>query len=334
MKRLLFIVFFPPLLIWGGLWVFASTGVSQAIESNLKGKNFDGMVVTVNNSTINGFPTSLDVVLTDLEAKAENPALHWHAPIIRVNFDVFSPTNVKVAAPGKHTIRTAVGDVILDADVADVTARLLLENALPLGDVSAEFKSVELRSADESGIDLEGLTGTLRRIENASYSLDIIIDNFVFTDILDADIKANLPVIYQTIENLNANAILELNRDLNRFTLGESAFPQLNGIKDFKAITKLGNSPLILTGDFEVDKKGLLTGPLKVRVENWQQLYQAAIESGLVPKDIQVFLSNVLNQWSKATDEKDVIELPLQLKNGYIALGIFQLGFVPGYPKI
>ncbi|WP_223427374.1 DUF2125 domain-containing protein [Tateyamaria pelophila] len=334
MKRLLFIVLLLPLLVWGVLWVFASTAVSQAIESNLKGRSFDGVAVNVNEYTVSGFPTSLNVTLTNLEAVTKDPILSWQVPIIRANFDVFNPTQVKLAAPGEHNIRTAIGDAILNADVVDVTARLILENALPLGDVSVDLKSVELRSADESGIDLERLTGTFRRIESAKYGLDVFVDNLLFADVLDPDFKDKLPAMYQSIENLNAQAVLGLDRDLNRFLLDETASLRLTTITDFKALTKLGESPLILAGDFELDEQGLLTGPLTVRVENWRQLHQVAIENGLIPQDIQGFVSDVLNQWSQMADEEDIIELPLQLKSGYIVLGMLRLGFVPGYSKI
>ncbi|TMV09914.1 DUF2125 domain-containing protein [Ruegeria sediminis] len=136
---------------------------------------------------------------------------------------------------------------------------------------------------------------------------------------------ASLP---QEFETLQLDMTVRFDKPWDRSALEERR-PQPVVIDLALAEAKWGALRLFATGELNVDAQGVPTGEIALKAENWRDMVAMANAAGVLPDQAIDPVNRVLNLLAGLGGNPNALDVLLNFRNGYMALGPIPLGPAP-----
>ncbi len=328
MRRLVRVLIFLA-VVWSGYWALAGYGVRSAIAGWFAHQQNLGWQADYSDLEIAGYPwhhkTRLNhVALADpVNGTAwsadwiefQNPAIWPGRQILR-----FAETPQRLSYFDQTAIIRADGlqaELNLRPGVA-----LELENmALSSGAWSVTQGGTDIAAGKSLGLIME------QGVPPETYAIRVSSDAFTPGEDLRALMRsaASLPQAFKTLE-LDMNVTFDKTWDRSAL---EERRPQPRMIDLHLAEVQWGELRLFATGELEVDDQGIPVGEIAIKAENWRDMIAMANAAGALPDQAVDPVTRALNLLAGLGGNPNALDLQLNFRDGFVALGPLPLGPAP-----
>ncbi|MHA6324850.1 DUF2125 domain-containing protein [Roseivivax sp. CAU 1753] len=307
MKKLILVVVAAALL-WSGAWFWQARALRGEIDAWFAAKRADGWVAEAADISVHGFPNRLDARFEELVLEPR-PGLRWEVPKLQVMQLVYDPEHLIIAALGGQRLEFNGEQITIDGD--GLRASAVSEDGT-LDRIAIEAARLDLIRNGRSNIYLRDLGGTLNRLPGQPETWRLAL--------AAAPVGPDAPKAGD--ERISLDATLGLAGAL-------SAAAQLQTIALDGLTYRSGGAGLSLSGDFEIDDKRRLSGPLTLDAEQWRTLLARAGQEGRLPQEVVPLLENVFNVVAGLSGSGDDLDLTLRIDKGRVSLGPLTIGRLP-----
>ena len=315
MKKLLFVIV-AAALAWSGYWFFQANALKTAIDDWKAREIAAGRDVSYSDVTVAGFPNRLDTTFTDLVIANPDTGWSWSAPQFQILRMVYSDRQMIFAFPNSQQITNGSNNWTITSERLLASFRRDGDDALIRFIAEAPFLNIE--SSD-------GTSTALAAVNFAIEQTDV--EPGLYRAILSADAAARSDEA--TVDGLTAQSELRFAAPL---TPGKDR-PTIQQINLKSAEYGLGDTRITLDGEFDVDKRGRLTGDLAFETENWRALLEQAQDEWGLGRDGVRFLNDVLTLVASLQGNRDQLNVKLRLNKGVVSLGPLPVGQIPPIPQ-
>ncbi len=160
-----------------------------------------------------------------------------------------------------------------------------------------------------------------------SYNISAKIDGFTPGEELRRLMRSasSLP---QSFETLELDTFITFDKPWDRSAL-EQGRPQPVAIDLRLAEVKWGELRLFATGELDVDQQGIPTGEIAVKAENWRDMVAMANAAGALPDQAVDPVTRALGFMAGLGGNPNALDLQLNFRDGFVALGPLPLGPAP-----
>ncbi|MBY6082387.1 DUF2125 domain-containing protein [Ruegeria arenilitoris] len=328
MRRLVRVFIFLAIL-WGGYWAIAGYGLRSAITGWFAHQQDLGWQADYSDVEIAGFPLHHVTRLNSVALADPVNGTAWSADWIEFE----SPA----IWPGRQILRFA--DTPQRLSYFDQTAIILadsLQAELNLRPgVALELEKMALTSGNwsvtQDGTDMAAGQSLALVMEQGtqpeSYAIGVSSDAFTPGEDLRALMRtaASLPQAFDTLE-LDMNVTFDKTWDRSAL---EERRPQPRLIDLHLAEVQWGELRLFATGELEVDEQGIPVGEIAVKAENWRDMIAMANAAGALPDQAVDPVTRALNLLAGLGGNPNALDLQLNFRDGFVALGPLPLGPAP-----
>ncbi|SHI88451.1 hypothetical protein SAMN05444404_0914 [Ruegeria lacuscaerulensis ITI-1157] len=317
---------------WSAYWAIAGYGLRSAITGWFDRQQALGWQADFSDVRMAGYPLRH-------RTRLNNPALAdpvngtaWSADWIEFE----SPA----VWPGRQVLRFA--DTPQRLSYFDQTATIRAENMqaelhLRPG-IALELEKMALTAGPWSivraGTDIAAggaldLVMALAETPDTPETYDIRFSSEAFTP--GSELRAlmrtatSLPQAFGTLE---MDMTVTFDKVWNRSAL-EQARPQPRVIDLHLAEVTWGELRLFAAGKLDVDASGVPTGEVAIKAENWRDMIAMANAAGALPDQAVDPVTRALNLLAGLGGNPDALDLQLNFRDGFVALGPLPLGPAP-----
>ncbi|WP_171181321.1 DUF2125 domain-containing protein [Ruegeria sp. HKCCA4633] len=160
-----------------------------------------------------------------------------------------------------------------------------------------------------------------------AYNMAVRVDGFAPGDEL-RDLMKSAASLPQAFDTLELDMVATFSKPWDRSAL-EQGRPQPVRIDLKLAEAKWGGLRLFATGALDVDEQGIPTGEIAVKAENWRDMIAMANAAGALPDQAVDPVTRALNFMAGLGGNPNALDLQLNLRDGFVALGPLPLGPAP-----
>lgn len=160
-----------------------------------------------------------------------------------------------------------------------------------------------------------------------SYGITAKIDGFTPGDDLRR-LMRSASTLPQSFETLEMDMFVTFDKPWDRTAL-EQRRPQPVAIDLRLAEMKWGELRLFATGELEVDEQGIPTGEIAMKAENWRDMIAMANAAGALPDRAVDPVTRALGFMAGLGGNPNALDLQLNFRDGFVALGPLPLGPAP-----
>ncbi|WP_171235975.1 DUF2125 domain-containing protein [Ruegeria sp. HKCCA6837] len=160
-----------------------------------------------------------------------------------------------------------------------------------------------------------------------AYYMAVRVDGFAPGDEL-RDLMKSATSLPQAFETLELDMVATFSKPWDRSAL-EQGRPQPVRIDLKLAEAKWGGLRLFATGALDVDEQGIPTGEIAVKAENWRDMIAMANAAGALPDQAVDPVTRALNFMAGLGGNPNALDLQLNFRDGFVALGPLPLGPAP-----
>ncbi|MGV6803972.1 MAG: DUF2125 domain-containing protein [Ruegeria sp.] len=328
MRRLVRVLIFLA-IVWSAYWAIAGYGLRSAITGWFEHQRELGWQADFSSVEVAGYPQQHRTRLNNVALADPVNGTAWSADWIEFQSPAVWPGRQMLGfASTPQRLSYFDQTAIIKAD------KLLAELNLRPG-VALELEKMALTSGPWS-VAHEG-TNTA-----AGASLDMIMEQtdtpeaYTIRGSSDAfapgeDLRslmrsaATLPQAFETLE-LDMNVTFDKTWDRSAL---EERRPQPRLIDLHLAEIKWGGLRLFATGEVKVDEQGIPTGEVAIKAENWQDMVAMANAAGALPDQAVDPVTRALNLLAGLGGNPNALDLQLNFRDGFVALGPLPLGPAP-----
>lgn len=327
MKRLLVIILVL-MACWSLYWVMAMRGAKSGFENWFDARRADGWQAEYASLDINGFPNRIDATFDKPALADPATGLAWEADFLQIFALSYKPNHVIIVWP--RTQRLATPLARYDISSEDMRASVVMAPEASLPFERANLVAQAMAVTTEAGITtLDGLQAAAARLEGATseYRLSLNIDGFApaLPGPVTLRTSGALP---RQLEALRMDASVEFDRAWDLGAI-ESGRPQPTRIKLRLAEAKWGALEIAVAGDVSIDASGRPNGRLTIKARNWRDIIALLRQLKAVPDTWIDPLEQGLSLAAQMSGNRETLDLPLDFKNGKMALGPIPLGSAP-----
>ena len=322
----LVVIFLVGALIWMCWWAFGQLGYEKGLAAWVDDRRNAGWVANYAALDTRGFPNRFDTTLTDIELADPASGVAWSAPFVQFLSLAYKPHQVIAVLPERHRFSTPFQTV--EITHSDARASLFLEASTLLGLDRARLVSSDLKLASTTGAEMsldegrfaaEALPGA-----DHTYRVGAELLGLVPTDAAKEALDPG-GVLPQRIEAMRVDADLTFTAPWDRLAI-EEARPQLTRLKLKDLSARWGTVDFRAAGALDVDAAGVATGQITLRAEDWRRILDMAEAVGVLPPSSRGTVETALGLLA---GPGDVLDVPLNFRDGWISLGIIPLGEAP-----
>ena len=315
MKKLLFVIV-AAALAWSAFWFFQASALRSAIENWKDREIAAGRDVSYSDVKVAGFPNRLDTTFTDLTLANPDTGWSWTAPQFQILRMVYTDRQVIFAFPNSQVVSNGTTDWTITSE--RLLASLRRDRSDALVRFIAEAPFVNIDGSDDSAVALAAANFAIEQTEG---------DAGLYRASLSGDIAT--PSGEAAANSLLARSEL---RFASALVPGQDR-PAIQQINLIDGQYGLGETQLSLSGDFDVDKKGRMTGDLSLETLNWRAMLEQAEDNLGFGRDGMRFLNDVLTLVASFQGNKDQLNVTLRLNKGNVSLGPLPVGKLPRIPQ-
>ncbi|MEM6658569.1 MAG: DUF2125 domain-containing protein [Pseudomonadota bacterium] len=142
------------------------------------------------------------------------------------------------------------------------------------------------------------------------------------------DLMNSATTLPQAFETLELDMMVSFDKPWDRTAL-EISRPQPVSIDLRLAEIKWGELRLFAAGELSVDAQGIPTGEIALKAENWRDMIAMANAAGALPDQAVDPVTRALNFLAGLGGNPNALDLQLNFRDGFVALGPLPLGPAP-----
>ncbi|WP_171176094.1 DUF2125 domain-containing protein [Ruegeria sp. HKCCD8929] len=328
MGRLVRILIFIA-LAWSGYWYVAGYGLRSAIVAWFSAQEARGWQADYAEIATSGYPARHQTRLTSPALADPSSGTAWQAEWLELD----SPA----IWPGRQTMRFAETpqrlsylDQTAIVSARDMQAELHLQPgvALALERMALTSGPWSISREGEALASAGDLTLLMEQTETPeTYRIDLEAAAFSPGEDLRRLMRSStaLPRNFQT---LKADMTVRFDKRWDRSALEERR-PQPVRVDLALAEMKWGELRLFATGKLDVDTQGIPTGEVALKAENWREMLAMAHAAGALPDQAIDPATRVLNLLAGLGGNPNALDVQLNFRDGFVALGPIPLGPAP-----
>jgi hypothetical protein len=307
---------------WFGLWGVSAWTAKGNIEAWFEAQRAVGWDASYSDLSVRGFPSRVDVTLTDVHLMDPDRGTGWNAPFFQILGLSYKPGHHILIWPNQQELVLPQGRVSIDSTglraslIRSATGEILRANveaeALNIDGPDRAIAFTGLRAAAQTlpGTTTEALYRlgmTAQAMAGAQGPLSRGTDK---TDGLQIQAEVGFDRIWQ-IDALAGPRPQPRQIDLR---LAEYRFEGLE---------------MRLAGRLSVDPLGRATGETTLRAVNWREMLERARVNSHIPDGVATALESALSLAASLKGKPDTLDLSLAFEKGRMSLGQIPLGTGP-----
>lgn len=328
MRRLIRVFIFAA-VIWSAYWFIAGYGLRNAITawfdkqqelgwqaefSDVGTAGYPGHHITRLNSPALADPVTGTAWSADW-IEFQSPAIWPGRQVLR-----FADTPQRLSYYDQ-TATIQATDLKAELQLQPGVALLLEKMALTAGPWSVTDDNEALAGGETFGLMMEQTT------QPEIYQISARIDGFTPGDELRTLMRSatSLPQAFETLE---LDMATTFDKPWDRGAL-EHGRPQPVAIDLKLAELKWGELRLFAAGELDIDAQGIPTGEIAIQAENWRDMIAMANAAGALPDQAVDPVTRALNFMAGLGGNPSALDLQLNFRDGFVALGPLPLGPAP-----
>ncbi|WP_424831325.1 DUF2125 domain-containing protein [Ruegeria sp.] len=328
MRRLIRVFIFVA-IVWSAYWFIAGYGLRTAITSWFDQQQEQGWQADFSNVETAGYPAHHATRLTNPALADPVNGTAWSAEWIEFQ----SPA----IWPGRQVLRFA--DTPQRLSYFDQTATILADAlqaelqlqpgvALTLEKMALSSRAWSVTDDGQPLAAGDTLFLIMEQTETPeTYVIAARADGFTPGDNL-RDLMRSAKSLPQAFETLELDVTTTFDKPWDRSAL-EQGRPQPVAIDLQLAEVKWGELRLFATGQLDVDDQGIPTGEIAVKAENWRDMIAMANAAGALPDQAVDPVTRALNFMAGLGGNPNALDMQLNFRDGFVALGPLPLGPAP-----
>ena len=322
----LVVIFLFGTLVWMCWWAFGQFGYEKGLSAWVDDRRGAGWVAQYAALETRGFPNRFDTTITDIELADPATGVAWSAPFVQLLSLAYKPHQVIAVLPERHRFSTPFQTV--EITHAEARASLFLQASTLLGLDRARLVTSELKLVSTDGTEVlldEGrFAAEALPDEGHAYRVGAELLGLVPSE----PVKGTLDpggVLPSRVARLRVDADLAFDAPWDRLAI-EEARPQLTRLKLADLSARWGSVDFRAAGALDVDAAGVPTGQITIRAEDWRRILDMAEAVGVLPAASRGTLETAL---ALLAGGGDVLDVPLNFRDGWVSLGLIPLGEAP-----
>ncbi|MEX0285168.1 MAG: DUF2125 domain-containing protein [Paracoccaceae bacterium] len=324
MRIIIFII-----VAWSAYWFIAGFGLRNAITTWFDAQQEQGWQADFSDVETAGYP--LHHV-----TRLNNPALAdpvngtaWSADWIEFQSPAIWPGR-QVLRFADTPQRLSYFDQTATIEARDFQAELQLKPGVALTLEKMALTADQWLITDETEALAGGNTLALVMEQTTTpeaYMVSARMDGFTPGEDL-RDLMRSATTLPQSFETLELDMTATFDKAWDRSALEQSR-PQPVKIDLRLAEMKWGELRLFAAGELDVDPQGIPTGEIAVKAENWRDMIAMANAAGALPDQAVDPVTRALNFMAGLGGNPNALDLQLNFRDGFVALGPLPLGPAP-----
>ncbi|MEP3676593.1 DUF2125 domain-containing protein [Sulfitobacter sp.] len=309
-----------------GWWWLATSGLERSIAAFWERQRADGLEIRIADTVRAGFPlqiaaTQHDVLITDPRTQRE-----LALPEYTLSSPIYWPGDATLSLPADPiAIITPQGSLTLTSDGMLAAIKLHPGASLELEALEASGSTLSLDTVEGRLISVDALQADVVQTgDPLTYDIDITATGVALGSVLRQGM--NMPAEWaDAFEPVVADITATFDRHWDRSALAGSR-PQPRRIQIDQLTAIWSEIGVEASGDLEVNDQGEPRGELRVRVQNWQRIFDMAVATTNIPSKWQSTIEQVLGAMA---DADGTLDLPVTMSGGQMRVGFFPLGPSP-----
>lgn len=316
-------------LLWSLWWLGAAFSIRQGLETWIAARQAEGWLAEHSGMESAGYPLRHVTRMAAPALADPETGAAWRAEALVLESPAIWPGEQRLEIEGPQRLSFFDETAVLRAEpfVADLrlapgTALTVERLRLHAGPWSLAEDGGPLAAA--SGLELSAVQA---EDAPASYALRLAAPDFMPGERLRrlAQAANGLPERFRA---LRAEARVTFDRPWDRRAL-EQARPQPVRLVIERAEAEWGELRLAAAGTLDIGEGGLPEGVLTLRAENWREMLAMARGSGALPPALADGAERTLAMLEGLGGTPGKLDLRLNFRGGYVALGPIPLGPAP-----
>lgn len=309
-----------------GWWWLATASLEHSITTFWERQRAGGLEVRVGETSRAGFPTQIaatqqDVVITDpaLQRQLNLPAYTLSSPI-------YWPGDATLSVPAEPiTVTTPQGKFTLTSEGLLAAIKLHPGAALELEALQASGSNISIDLVEGRIVSLDDLEAEIAQTSDPlTYDIDLTATGLALGSVIRQELQ--MPVSWaDAFEPIVADMTVTFDRNWDRNALaGPRPQPRRIQIDQLTAVwSEIG---IEATGDLDVNAEGEPKGTLRLKVQNWQRIFDMAVATTEIPPQWRGTVEQILGAMA---DADGTLDLPITMSGGKMRVGFFPLGASP-----
>ena len=310
--------------LWSGLWFAASSAIRSGTESWFAEQVARGLTAEKSALVVEGFPSRVDVTVSDLVLSDPALGTGWRTPFLQVFSMSWKPWHLIAALPSGQVVTLPGQEIALDGQ--GILASLELHPGVDLALNRTRFEASALQLISSAGWSLAAEQVFAATEEDPSlvntHRLGLKLQGITPDPALAA--ASGLPA---RAELLHLDAYASFTAPLDRH-VGQSD-PRLSALDLREARLDWGPLQITAGGRMAAGVDGLAEGAIEVKIAGWRRMLPLLVALGLTTADQAGVLERGLEVLAKAGSDPEVLNLTLRAAGGQMVLGPLPLGPAP-----
>ncbi len=328
MRRLIRVLIFVA-VAWSAYWFIAGYGLRSAITAWFDKQQELGWQADFSEVATAGYPTHHVTRLNNPGLADPVNGTAWSADWIEFESPAIWPGR-QVLRFADTPQRLSYFDQTATVQATDLQAELQLQPGVALVLEKMALTADKWIVAGEAAAVAGGETLDLLMEQSGqpeAYKVSARIDGF--RPGMDLrDLMRSATSLPQAFETLAMDMTVTFDKPWDRSALEESR-PQPVAIDLRLAEIRWGELRLFAAGELDVDAQGIPTGEIAIKAENWRDMIAMANAAGALPDQAVDPVTRALNFMAGLGGNPNALDLQLNFRDGFVALGPLPLGPAP-----
>ncbi|MCE8008491.1 DUF2125 domain-containing protein [Aestuariivita sp.] len=317
-------------LVWSIYWAGAGWMMQSGVARWFAAQEARGWQADYADLSLGGFPARHVTRITAPALADPATGAAWRAEALEIDSRAIWPGHVTVGL-GDAPQLWSYFDETWRVTTSGLTADLRLTPGLALTVEDLSLRSGAWSVVAEDGVLARAETLVLSKTQQsdgpATYRMIARAEAFAPGARL-REIARSSRTLPEAFETLEIDATVTYDNPWDRSAL-EIARPQPKRVDLRLAEAEWGALRLAAAGDFVVDDQGIPEGTITIKAENWREMLDMAEAAGVLPPEARRPAERTLALFEGLSGNPNALDLQLNLRGGFVALGPIPLGPAP-----
>lgn len=315
-------------VLYSGYWGAGRITLPRAIEAWAEDRRAEGWQVAWSDLSLRGFPSRFDTTLTEPSFADPETGWAWQGQFLQMLALSYKPNHLIAVLPPRHQLATP--DTRYQIQHKDARASLVFAGGTDfrIARATSVVENLEILQTN-SRISAQSIRFGLRPTSESplSYDIGLAVEGLAPSHLLKAQLDP-AEVLPPALEAVNLDAALAFDAPWDRFAL-ETARPQPTALHIKRAEAIWGGLHLRIAADLSIDPQGFASGEITVKATNWREIIALVQNAGLIPEGAVPLLESALGSIAEMSGPPNTLDMPLNVRQGRIRLGLIPLGTLP-----